>query len=38
MLDGLAERADELNGSLESGHEEGETTIRVSLPPSATVL
>jgi signal transduction histidine kinase len=38
VLDGLLERAAELNGSLDAGHEEGQTTIRVSLPPSATAL
>lgn len=38
VLDGLAERADELNGSLGAEHADGRTTIRVSLPPSAAAL
>ena len=38
VLDGLSERADELNGSLSVDHAEGTTMLRVSLPPSATVL
>jgi signal transduction histidine kinase len=38
VIDGLSERADELNGSLAVDRADDGTTIRVSLPPSATVL
>jgi signal transduction histidine kinase len=36
VLDGLADRAAELNGAFETGHEAGTgTTVRITLPPSA---
>jgi two-component system, NarL family, sensor kinase len=38
VLDGLAERAAELNGSFEASRDETWTTIRIVLPPSAARL
>ena len=38
VLDGLAERAAELNGSFEAARDERWTTIRIVLPPSAARL
>ena len=38
VLDGLAERAAELNGTFAAEREEHGTTIRVTLPPSAAQL
>lgn len=38
VIDGLAERARDLNGTLETSFDGRWTTIRVVLPPSATVL
>lgn len=38
VLDGLAERAAELNGSFEARRDGDVTTIRLTLPPSATRL
>ena len=35
VLDGLAERAEELNGTFETTRERDRTTIRIVLPPSA---
>jgi len=38
VLDGLAERAAELNGSFEATRDDTWTTIRIVLPPSAARL
>lgn len=38
VLDGLAERASELNGTFRAARDAGRTIIRVRLPPSATRL
>jgi signal transduction histidine kinase len=38
VLDGLAERASELNGTFEASRAGDVTTIRLTLPPSAARL
>ena len=38
VLDGLAERAEELNGAFSHDRTETETTIRITLPPSAAYV
>ena len=38
VIDGLAERATELNGTFSAERTDGRTVIRLSLPPSATTL
>ena len=38
VLDGLAERAEELNGTFSHDRTETETTIRITLPPSAAYV
>ena len=38
VIDGLAERATELNGTFSAGRENDRTVIRLTLPPSATKL
>ena len=38
VLDGLAERAEELNGTFEHDRTDTATTIRITLPPSAAYV